>query len=78
MATFGLFDGKLKESHQEFEGDHLIISGEIVSIMGKDDEGTNALLQPSGWLRVRALRKSKVNLSSPFYQCRIKPGRFQR
>ena len=39
MATFGLFDGKLKEPHQEFEGDHLIISGETVSIMGKDDEG---------------------------------------
>jgi hypothetical protein len=39
MAKFGLFDGKLKEPHQEFEGDHLIISGETVSIMGKDDEG---------------------------------------
>jgi rRNA processing protein Krr1/Pno1 len=39
MAKFGLFDGKLKEPHQEFEGDHLIISGETVSVMGKDDEG---------------------------------------
>ena len=39
MAKFGLFDGKLKEPHQEFEGDHLIISGDIVSVMGKDDEG---------------------------------------
>jgi hypothetical protein len=39
MAKFGLFDGRLKEPHQEFEGDHLIISGETVSVMGKDDEG---------------------------------------
>jgi hypothetical protein len=42
MAKFGLFDGKLKEPHQEFEGEHLVISGEsgeTVSVMGKDDEG---------------------------------------
>jgi hypothetical protein len=42
MAKFGLFDGRLKEPHQEFEGEYLIISGEsgeTVSVMGKDDEG---------------------------------------
>jgi hypothetical protein len=39
MAKFGLFDGKLKEPHQEFEGDHLVINGDTVTIMGKDDEG---------------------------------------
>ena len=41
MAKFGLFDGRLKEPHQEFEGEYLIISGEsgeTVSVMGKDDE----------------------------------------
>jgi len=44
MAKFGLFDGKLKEPHQEFEGDHLIISGETVSVMGKDDEGNQRIV----------------------------------
>ncbi len=42
MAKFGLFDGRLKEPQQEFEGEYLVISGEsgeTVSVMGKDDEG---------------------------------------
>ena len=39
MAKFGLFDGRLKEPHQEFEGEHLVISGDTVSVIGKDDEG---------------------------------------
>ncbi len=39
MAKFGLFDGKLREPHQEFEGEYLVISGETVTLMGKDDEG---------------------------------------
>ena len=42
MAKFGLFDGRIKEPHQEFEGEYLVISGEsgeTVSVMGKDDEG---------------------------------------
>jgi hypothetical protein len=39
MAKFGLFDGKVREPHQEFEGEYLVISGETVTLMGKDDEG---------------------------------------
>ena len=44
MAKFGLFDGKVKEPQQEFEGDLLIISGETVSVMGKDDEGNQRIV----------------------------------
>jgi hypothetical protein len=60
MAKFGLFDGKIKEPHQEFEGEHLVINGDTVTVMGKDDEGNQrivALLQPSGWLRARSVKK---------------------
>jgi rRNA processing protein Krr1/Pno1 len=39
MAKFGLFDGRTKEPHQEFEGEHLVINGDTVTVMGKDEEG---------------------------------------
>ena len=59
MAKFGLFDGKLKEPHQEFEGDHLIISGEIVSIMGKDDEGNQRTVAAIRLAQGQSVKKIK-------------------
>ena len=59
MAKFGLFDGKLKEPHQEFEGDHLIISGEIVSVMGKDDEGNQRTVAAIRLAQGQSVKKIK-------------------
>jgi hypothetical protein len=59
MATFGLFDGKLKEPHQEFEGDHLIISGETISIMGKDDEGNQRTVAAIRLAQGQSVKKIK-------------------
>ena len=59
MAKFGLFDGKLKEPHQEFEGDHLIISGDIVSVMGKDDEGNQRTVAAIRLAQGQSVKKIK-------------------
>ena len=59
MAKFGLFDGRTKEPHQEFEGDHLIISGETISIMGKDDEGNQRIVAAIRLAQGQSVKKIK-------------------
>jgi hypothetical protein len=44
MAKFGLFDGRIKEPNQEFEGEYLVINGDTVTVMGKDDEGNQRIV----------------------------------
>jgi hypothetical protein len=52
-----LFDGKIKEPHQEFEGDHLVINGDTVTVMGKDDEGNQRIVAAIRLAQGQSVRK---------------------